>query len=296
MGAGASWAYGFPVGNGLKKKICSILRPEDLVGQESRRKELEAVGFSVSEIDEFRGKLARAGDGSIDEFLEHNPELIRIGKASIGAALIPLENEEVLFERAEPSDDWYPLLFQRMKRGIVEPANFGPENRLSVINFNYDRSFEHFFYMSFMSSLKMDVHQSAIQMKHIPVLHPYGCLAPHPCIALGRAYEPRLDSTSIKQCIDGIRVFHEKGEDEVFAQAQEMLVAADQVVILGFAFHLVNINRRRLMDCKKKQIASAFQMSELEKEWVRKTCANGIELGPRHLTVLPFLKELVSFD
>ncbi len=76
---------------------------------------------------------------SIDRFLEHRPELIEIGKEAIAVVLTSKEKRDSL-DSIAGDRTWMHLLLERMNAAKDEWR----KNMLSVITFNYDRSFEYF--------------------------------------------------------------------------------------------------------------------------------------------------------
>jgi hypothetical protein len=145
LGAGASMPYGFPSGRDLKQVILRHLDPS--TGSKLPAT-LNRLGISAWTIKDFYKNLAYSGRPSVDAFLEHRPEFLKIGKLAITLCLIPYEKEETLFFSGTKKGHWYEYLFNKLNA----PFNFFHENRLSIITFNYDRSIEHYFFKSLKSS------------------------------------------------------------------------------------------------------------------------------------------------
>lgn len=89
LGAGASKPYGFPLGVELTASILEGLGSDERNGL-SRM--LRACGFDSEEIDRFRNRLSALGTKTVDRFLEHQPEFLKIGRTAIAATLVPCED------------------------------------------------------------------------------------------------------------------------------------------------------------------------------------------------------------
>src|SRR5258706_9593571 len=88
LGAGVSCSYGFPSGRELWYLTSTQLgqRLDPMFSQ------LVGVGFQPGEVEDFGRKLAASQLGSIDRFIENNPDSSPIGRAAIATALIPFED------------------------------------------------------------------------------------------------------------------------------------------------------------------------------------------------------------
>src|SRR5688572_10130162 len=93
LGAGASDPYRFPLGRKLMAEICQNAHSTYI-------RELNPTGDPKikKDIEDFRDALRTSGQQSVDAFLEHRDEFRVIGKKAIARALIPCEDEEVLFD------------------------------------------------------------------------------------------------------------------------------------------------------------------------------------------------------
>src|SRR5260370_29716698 len=133
LGAGASMPFGFPSGQGLLDLIVKQApSPRSVLG-----KNLLRCGISQDELQKFSKALQYANPISVDAFLEYRQEWIKVGKLAIAAALIPFEDESRLFA----DGDWYKYLFNALRAPFED---FG-KNKLAVITYNYDRSFQFYF-------------------------------------------------------------------------------------------------------------------------------------------------------
>lgn len=233
LGAGASLDYGFPLGRGLRDLVCGITATE-------ASSVIEQAGYSIEELNEFVDTLKHSGFTSVDWFLEDRPEFVLIGKAAIAAALIPFENPEKLFPPGAPPNHWYELLLNVLDR----PLGAFPENKLSVITFNYDRSIEH--YMFTTLTTRTGSEQRAIElMDKFEIVHVHGALGNlEPLHPTGRLYQPMLDSDAIRVAADQLIIVGEaSGETSEFERARSLLSNARRIVFLGFGYHSESVRR-----------------------------------------------------
>lgn len=106
LGAGASQAYGFPLGADLLRGITDALGG---TGSESPAQVLaEASRRSLGDVERFRSELLRARRLSIDTFIESRREDYDvIGRCAIAQHLLRLESDDGLFPSLEK--DWYTI-------------------------------------------------------------------------------------------------------------------------------------------------------------------------------------------
>ena len=140
LGAWASMPYGFPSGKELKDKIC-----ENIIDKDKWFQLVAVSGKPPGHFIQLRKYLKQSNLASIDAFLEHRPQFSDAGKICIAQSLLPLEQpDKMQKEGAIDGRDWYLELYSMMIDQCSSKSF--PENKLSVITFNYERSFEHFFY------------------------------------------------------------------------------------------------------------------------------------------------------
>ena len=126
------------------------------------------AGFSDSDIAEFRNLFFRARHPSIDKFIQYNEDDYGdIGRTNIAAVLLNCENDCWL------SEDWYSQLLSEISpSGPSEIA----EGMLSIITFNYDRSFEYFFTTAFEAGFNLSLKEANNLFSRIKIVHVYGKL------------------------------------------------------------------------------------------------------------------------
>jgi len=298
LGAGASMDFGFPSGTGLIEGILKSTNPD---GDGRARGQLIELGFKVDQINRFHSQLSQAAMPSIDDFLEHNHEFIRIGKTAIAQTLVRYERPEVLF-RLE--NNWYKYLFGKM---MTEFAAF-KNNRLSVITFNYDRSLEHFLFTTLKNSFGKDDAAVTEALRSIPIIHFYGRLGYLPWQTQhdSREYHRNNDIRAIDTASLFITVIHEaEGQvSEKVTQARKALHEAERIVFLGFGYHRTNLERLALPkyqpSIRLRIYGSCFEKTILEcneiNDWFKRDrgitqpLLDGIFLGKPEWKNLQFLR------
>src|ERR1043165_5431711 len=166
FGAGVSAEYGFPLGRQLLLRVAS-----QLLDRTSLHQSMVGCGFAESRIRQFARHLKDSMQPSIDAFLETNGEYTDIGKAAIAASLIPLEKKTEITSRDELK--LYEYLWQHM---TGTPGTYAG-NGVSVITFNYDRSFEQFLKNTLFAShtdFRQDANKLRVALGHFTVSHVYG--------------------------------------------------------------------------------------------------------------------------
>ena len=210
LGAGASYDYGFPTGRGLLINVCSdLLDPSYFISGGVRRQKtslqnaLLDCGFSQEEILTFARKLDKSNQPSVDEFVADQPVYVEIGKASIATVILNSERERNLQRKSDMR--WFEYLFQCMKVGHG-PKKF-TKNNLSVVTFNYDRSFEMLLWRSITSSYPMSNSEHLNLFDIIPIVHVYGSIGDLPFQSEeGISYGSQPDATTVRQCMDNIQM------------------------------------------------------------------------------------------
>ena len=182
IGSGASYPYGFPLG--LKLRELAFRKSTPMFQEFHNR----MGGDTLSELNNLAQKFSNhfktSGDQSIDWFLKKLPEYGEVGKFLILDNIMQVENNSKFLEEMKPefrNQDWYWYLYNEMSKypkGDTDPDLF-LRKRVAFITFNYDRSFEHFFFTSFSNGHNFDKYKSiAVELfKKMPIHHIYGKVA-----------------------------------------------------------------------------------------------------------------------
>ena len=226
-GAGASAPYGFPVGTVLCDEIGSALKNPDST---FARAIASAVG-DQTRVVEFGRLLRESRRYSVDAFVEGRPEFLDIAKAACAARLLPKEIPGSI--RAQ-GGDWYRYLFNRLIRST--PNDF-LTNQLSVVTFNFDRSFERAAFDALSMSYDIDTKTAIALVNHLRVTHVHGSLGA--CSWLGEGGvdygNANPSEAAIQKAAVSIKLVHETSEDN--GLIREQFRRAEVVCFLGFGYH-----------------------------------------------------------
>ena len=268
LGAGASAQFTFPSGERLVESICSNLSTETspLISI------LNDLDFSNDLIKAFHSDLFHSNRTSVDAFLEHRPEFVQVGKASIALSLIPSENQDYLFGINARSNNWYRFLYNKMATDSFEGLS---KNKLAIITFNYDRSIEHYLYTSIKSDFGKSEADCTQLMSQVPIVHVHGTLGALPWqLGEGRSYAPELSVGSVKCAMNGIKIISENVDNSPeFESAHTLIKNTGLIYFLGFGYHPTNMRRLNPDLLRTKAVAgTAYNMgdstrAELMKRW-----------------------------
>ncbi len=263
LGAGASYPYGFPLGQEL---VTSIIKSSsykvDSIGRVNATPDylggLLASGFLKSDIDNFRHYLRESNPNSIDAYLSENKHFLQIGKSCI--AYILLKHESNFGYIAARGGDWYNYLGNILT--TADPDNFD----LKIYSFNYDRSLEYFLKNKAQSFFYNNMEKQKKFLEKIPIIHLHGSLGD---ISLfGK--DVTIDHFSIlNRVASNIKIISEVESDKNFEDLQLDIKMAKNVIFLGFGFHPLNMKRiglatLRLLGKQPKFFASSIGLEEME--------------------------------
>src|SRR5258708_37303736 len=296
LGAGASAPYGYPTG---QKLITNIVSNLSFFGS-SEHQQLTQLGYKEHEVEDFRKALFMAGTNSIDAFLERRKDFLPLGRLTITQELAKYENLEQHFQVG----DWYKLLFNH----INDLDNF-EENKLSIITFNYDRSFEAFLYTAFVNLYNYTDKVLLQKLKSINILHLHGQIGhlPWQDSKGSRIYSNApLDLDSLKKSSEMIQIIYEvnTNKSDIFVNAKVLLNEANNIYFLRLGYHPINLQRLviELLPLDVKRIlGTSLNMTERERYNTQHiVTGNRIKLrevqGNLNNRVNEFLRENVSFE
>lgn len=300
LGAGASAPYGLPTGEELRKKILDNSTNDSYQGLFAQ------MGYDSKKLDEFTEAFRRSGTSSIDAFLEHRPEFLKIGKIAISIFIINSEEENRLY-----IDDWYRYIFAKMNSSFEEFR----KNKLSILTFNYDRSFEHFLFVSLKNLFGKTDKECREAVESIPIIHLHGKIGNLPWQDGDRPYEhfniedlnrSLMATNWLQEGIDGIKITHEGSvkPSVEFDKAYDIMSRAKRIYFLGFGFHPINVERLRIKNFSDTYFSQAtgttYHLTDVERNDIQTTLLHNIfELrvpNARNQQVLDFLRENVILN
>lgn len=268
LGAGASRHLDFPCGKELKLKILEEIKaPGSLL-----RTSLRDSDMDEDQIDLFAKSLERSPVPSIDWFLQNQTQFAPIGKVAITAILRPIENLESLFD-GRRAENWYNFLFEQMSRNC-KFEDF-PNNQVSFITFNYDRSLEAFIIEALKHSYGRKYDEVFGVYQRLKIIHMHGSFGAFP-LNCEPTYGMTLGSSAsglVRAMARTLKIIHDELNQENLTLAQDLIKNAFRVLFLGFGFHEMNMGRlypgpqrdARLMGMSNNRWGTARGLSKVEK-------------------------------
>jgi len=318
LGAGASMPYDYPSGEALVNEIVS-----ELLGQETLFHICRRLDFTELQINNFAEALRYSGDTSIDAFLERNSEFIKLGKVVITLKLIEKEDENFFFSPHE--DKWYGVVVNALKSSLVEDF----DNNVSFLTFNYDRSFEHYLFLSIKNSYEKikDENECVKIVNSIPIIHLHGQTGKLPwqsskdCITreysknfkeldfIKSANNVEFHPTQFLQARENIfnisnqiKIIHEKelDSDVGFQEANKLLDSANNIYFLGFGYHDDNLKRLKISQIspriKRNIDGTSCGIGAAKRKHICAVTNTKINLSEKNYKIIEFLKERVDFE
>lgn len=292
LGAGASMPYGFPSGSELKSNILGHLRSPN----SECFKRINHFFETDEIIIDFRENLAKSGQLSVDAFLEHRCEFLKVGKLAIAFYLIKLEQEGKMFNIQSKELSWYEYLFNKLNAPFEEFGN----NKLSIITFNYDRSLEYFLFTALKNTFGKSDEECAKKLNKIPIIHVHGRLGKLPWQGKpSRAYSPQYNFSELEMASEQIIVISEDQDvktNDGFNQAASLIYGAERICFLGFGYHDANLERLMIKEEEFKRLpktGTAFGLGFTERDYINRKW--NIVLSDTTHKVIDFLRNDVPW-
>ena len=174
LGAGASQPYGFPSGEVLVRLVCERLPANNLNGPFATSLRAACPDLDAREFQDFTPRFIDSGCESLDAFVQSkgNSRFLKLVKAAMISTLIPYEHDDALL-RVNQDQNWYTYLFDYMR--TAEPEDFR-NNRVKVITFNFDRSFERRLFLMLRGTYGLGDTEAGKLCVAVPVFHVHGSL------------------------------------------------------------------------------------------------------------------------
>jgi hypothetical protein len=300
IGAGASAELGFPTGASLKERIAKALS-------------FYTDGFRLTSGDltlhrSIQNKFGRDADAyfnashelsnvmpsfvSIDEalhYLSARPEVVTVGKAAIVHEILRAERESLLFKKGDRKfanlervdRSWLPHFLSMALSSHTHEDVETIFSRVTIINFNYDRSIEHFLYTALQRNAAVSEVRAKKIVSELRVIRPYGSIGqlwPQRGEGVHFGAEISGDYEALFSVIENIRTYTEQNlAKDALDEIQKAINSAKVVLLLGFGFH--SQNKRLLQSLEQSHMRRAFatvygideQNHELLSERVRMT-------------------------
>jgi len=261
LGAGASAPYGLPTGTELRDLILvthSVDGPETALkyGFKTGHSQRGATASSALNdwnnfllnqrtsdpgaariLQEFRAKFHLARTASIDKFLQRNMEQFGdIGKRQLASVLLNCERHPLV------DKGWYMELFSQI---CPRPEALKHE-MLSVVTFNYDRSFEFFFWPAFKNTFALSDDDTNELFNRIKIVHVYGDLGDQNDVPYGHVQ-------CVDKSVERIQLMRE-GQCSNSDSISKLVSGAKNICFIGFSFAEENLAIFNRSDFKGKRV------------------------------------------
>lgn len=273
LGAGASVDFGFPTGNILREELRrmypdmhikslseSVTRGKEIVHSDYRSfkaggtksisssilQTLEAVYALEPELSDFYDKFNNSPVYSIDEWLVNWPKLREVGCLILAYHILKAEANSKVF-RTETWAQYLMGLCGNTKEQFEE-------TEFLVMTFNYDRSFEHFLYLTLLNKYAYDPQKAKKIVKDKVIHHIHGKLGALEWEEASEAEvikygEYRVPFDQLRAAANRIKVVHETDHsDDLSQRARALIDWADNVVFLGFAYYRENLKKLKISE------------------------------------------------
>ncbi|MEO6608375.1 MAG: hypothetical protein ABIN69_07885 [Aestuariivirga sp.] len=268
VGAGASRDFGFPLGpelldllrkclvqgrqefrnkGGLYGQIGGkelLLQKYRLLYQHAGENQNLELGFDVAALDAFQHSIDGQTITSIDRFLRDHPEHSEIGRFLIALEIVARSyskvdtNDECFLPdfSTGASTEWIAFLINELREGASDASELR-ENKLTIVNFNYDTTIERALDAQFSKTSR---HKGASWKDCVKMLHVYGQVAPlEKHLRWSNFFSQVQESAKTLSYIDG-RMHHSPDFSSNLNTCANALVDAEKVCSIGFAFDEAN--------------------------------------------------------
>lgn len=236
LGAGASWHYGYPTGEGLVDEVLAKARIAANYFRDSRQNISYTPRFVEERIrqntsirgtevwdevwkmcEDFADRLRRVNPPVIDYFLGFNPQHGELGKLLIAWVIMEREARfrdqgnavnrtgSTSSDATRSKDDWHRFLLSRLTSGCRQSEDL-LKNNVSFLTFNYDTSLEWNLRNGLGALATFEQKEIDEFMSDERTLHVYGYIAPDKTIKSplqarggGGFFKRELDSRSDRE-------------------------------------------------------------------------------------------------
>lgn len=299
LGAGASNEIGLPLGLDLQAKIASKINISfDRWGSQFEKGDQKIY----SALEKFAGRQeaneylkqawalssALQVSPSIDTALNthrDNERACLIGKMGIVSCILEAERSSGFYVNrvsgreqigfAEFNQTFYAGFFRLLIEGTNKTDLVNIFGEVRIVDFNYDRSFEHYLFHALQTYFGISVEEATKLMANLVVHRPYGSVGRLPW-QTGAGLEAvgfGQDRPDLIELSKQIRTFYESTHEE--ERSEKMLQdinEAEFVVFLGFAFHTQNMELlfpKRGVVAARKVLATAHGISEVNRDQIK---------------------------
>lgn len=254
LGAGASCAYGYPIGSALRAKLEEVHNHRDPM--------VESLGHTNGA--RYRQTLRDYQAETIDEFLGAYTQHADRGKAEIAYHLMQCENSYSLMSQSN-GDGWYRYLFL----DVLGADPMLGSGKLSIISFNYDLSLRVYLYRTLQARTQLESADARERLRKLPFVHVHGHIgALNDLHGKGREYDgAAINAYALKEAVMRMVTIHEEPRKKYWEHAHALLSQSRNLLFLGFGFAEENLKRLELeKHCAGARASLAHELRVCGKE------------------------------
>lgn len=289
LGAGASYDFGLPLGETLKTSITQDLDIKFQLGGaamtsgsheivEALRALVQRSDNQDRDINPHRKAAVHIADSmpysrSIDDYIERNRNNVlkaECAKLAIGKTILEAERKSSIYGNplnpnidplSSATSSWISSFLGDVTRGLSKVEVAQALQGFSVINFNYDRCFEHFTFHWLRQMYEFDTESAGQIVNKMSIFHPYGKLGPLR-FQSHQEYVPyggEVSTNRLLSMMANIRTYSETVETESgLNDAVERMARTKKIIYLGFGFHRQNMKLLNLPEASQRASLRCF--------------------------------------
>jgi hypothetical protein len=281
IGAGAGVEYGMPLGSKLVTDIADAVRFrfDRYNGSDPNSGDYELfqmiyrqLGGNREEVNKFTvagNALASvlSSANSIDDALYQlgeTPEAVTLGKMCIMRSILKAEGASTirLSERtAKPAhesgrDGWVEQIFSMAISGLKQSQMEFAFDKLTFVNFNYDRCLEHYVYWA-LRRIGLEEDRSVDIVRDLKIIRPYGGLGS--ILSTENDFVAYGGATDLFKAIPRIRTFTESDAIHDGSKLEVAIRDAHLVMFLGFGFHAQNMDLLKVRPAAHRRVMATVK-------------------------------------
>ena len=206
--------------------------------------------------------------------------MVLLGKIAIVREILKAERASTIFSLVEANGTpkgyelaWVPPFLQ-LAVGSIKREDIGSAFRnVTVINFNYDRTIEHFLHSRLQSSFDIPADEAKAVVANLKMIRPYGSVGLLPwqdgsdTVPFGA--ELSIDFDKLSALSKNVRTFTEQNlTDELKSEITSAIDSSRVVVFLGFGFHQQNM--------------TFLKAGRTNPDWYRRVLATVLNVDPEN--------------
>ena len=194
------------------------------------KRSLRNEGVDQDDLERFQAEFRLGQSYSIDAFVADVPIWKPVASLMVAAILLRCEKLERL------DGNWYQYLFNE----LVSGGKDFPENTLSVVTFNYDRSLEMYLQQAFEHRYSLSQVEAWKLVQRIKIVHVYG--------QPGELFDAKGSRSfgygavsAFTAGAQNIQLVSPRLNSPRQAEIEDVLSQASRIVVLGFGFDELNV-------------------------------------------------------